>query len=160
ENQFHLALGLGYELGLGDDDVLQGTNELRLWISANKGFGRLHFGAAANFIIAENDTDGTLGNGDLITVHLHADYYLTSWFSPVVEINGYLAQDAGGLGVSGVDAVSIAGGEANDTWTIALGAEFRPLGEDLGIRVAYEEELNDNISLFGHRWTLSAVYEF
>ena len=160
DKQFHMAAGIGYEFGLGDDDALQETNELRLWISGNKGFGKLHLGATANLIIAEDDNDGQLCNGDMITVHLHADYYLTSWLSPVVEINGYLAQDPGGRGVSGVDAGSLAGGEENDTWTIAVGAEVRPLGEDMGIRVAYEEELNDNVSLFGHRWTLSAVYEF
>jgi len=160
ENQTHVAVGIGYELGLGDDEVLQDTNELRLWISANKGFGKLHFGATGNLILAEDESDGAFGNSDLITVHLHADYYLCEWLSPVVELNGYLAQDSGGLGVSGVDAVSLAGGEENDTWTVAIGAELRPFGEDFGIRAAYEEELNDNVSLFGHRWTLSAVYEF
>ncbi|MGJ8652155.1 MAG: hypothetical protein ACSHX8_02670 [Opitutaceae bacterium] len=57
-------------------------------------------------------------------------------------------------------SVSLTGGEENDTCTIALGAELRPLCENLGLRIAYETELNNNISLFGDRWTLSAVYEF
>lgn len=162
ENQFHLAAGVGYEFGFGDDDVLQDTDELRLWLSWNKGFEKLHLGAAANMILADDKDDGTLGNSDMITVHLHADYHLTDWFSPVVEVNGYLVQDSGDelVPFSGVDAVSIAGGEDEDTWTIAIGGEFRPLDAPLGLRVAYETELQDNVSLFGDRWTLSAVYEF
>jgi hypothetical protein len=159
ENQFHMAAGVGYEFGFGDEEVLQDTNELRLWLSANKGFDKLHFGAAVNLILSEDDNANAFGNSDMITLHLHADYYLTEWFSPVVELNGYLAQDTGVLPVSGVDAVSLGGGEENDSYTIAVGGEFRFL-DDLGLRLAYETELNDSDSLFGDRWTLSAVYEF
>jgi hypothetical protein len=159
ENQVHVAAGIGYELGLGEDEVLQDSDELRLWISWNKGFDKLHLGATANLILAMDETDSLLGNADIITVHLHADYYLTDWFSPVVELNGYLAQDSGALPVSGVDAGSLPGGEENDTFTYAIGGEVRLL-DGLGIRVAYEDELTDNISLFGDRWTVSAVYEF
>lgn len=161
ENNFHMAAGIGYEFSLGDEDVLQDTNELRLWLSWAKGFDKLHLGATANLILSEDDNAGFAGNSDMITVHLHADYYLTEWLSPVVELNGYLAQDAApALPISGVDAGSLPGGEENDTYTIAVGAEVRPFGENLGIRLAYETELTDNVSLFGDRWTLSAVYEF
>lgn len=161
ENQFHMAAGVGYEFSFGEQDVLQDTDELRLWLSANKGFDKLHLGATVNFILSEDDQDGLLGNSDMITVHLHADYYLTEWFSPVVEINGYLAQDDAPAPVdfSGVDAGSLPGGENNDTYTIAVGGEIRLLA-GLGLRLAYETELNGNDSLFGDRWTMSAVYEF
>lgn len=159
ENQFHMAAGLGYEFGFGDDEVLQDTDELRLWLSVNKGFGRLHLGATANLILSEDDSEGLFGNSDLVTLHLHADYYFCEWFSPVLELNGYLAQDESVLAFSGVDAVSLGGGEENDTYTYAIGGEIR-LIDSLGIRVAYEDELNDNVSLFGDRWTFSAVYEF
>lgn len=159
ESQFHLAAGIGYEFSLGDEDVLQDSDELRLWLSANKGFDRMHFGATLNFLKAMDSDDSLLGNADMITVHLHADYYLTEWFSPVVELNGYLAQDTGAVPFSGVDAGSLPGGEENDTYTIVIGGELRVV-DDLGLRVAYETELNDSDSLFGDRWTLSAVYEF
>ena len=39
KNQFHMAAGVGYEMPVGDDDVFQNDEELRLWLSANKGFG-------------------------------------------------------------------------------------------------------------------------
>jgi len=164
ENQFHMAAGIGYEFSFGDSDVLQDSDELRLWLSANKGFDKLHLGATVNAILSEDDSDSLLGNSDMITLHLHADYYLTEWFSPVLEINGYLAQDEApaalsAIDFSGVDAGSLPGGEENDTYTVALGGEIRVI-DGLGLRVAYETELNDNDSLFGERWTVSAVYEF
>lgn len=161
ENNFHMAAGVGYQFGWGDDEVLQDTDELRLWLSANKGFGKIHLGAVVNYIHAVDDDEGLLnGNSDMLTVHLHADYYLTEWLSPVIEINGYFAQDDSGPAFSGVDAVSLPGGDGEDTITGALGFELRPLGPDLGLRAAYETELSSSESLFGHRWTLSAVYEF
>ncbi len=179
EEQLHFAAGIGYEFGWGDDEVLQDTDELRLWLSWNKGFDALHLGATVNYIASmDSDKDAVgdaipiftgaaVGVSDMITVHFHADYYLTDWFSPVVELNGYLARDSNatiaavnGSDVSGVDAVSLPGGKNEPTWTYALGFEVRPLGEDFGIRVAYEDQLNGTSSLFGDRWTLSAVYEF
>ena len=162
EKQFHMAAGIGYEFGFGDEDALQDTEELRLWLSANKSFDQLHFGTTVNYIIADDTEDGALGNADMLTVHFHADYYLTEWLSPVVEINGYFVQDDGkvGLPFSGVDAVSLGGGEDDDTITGVLGFELRPFGADLGLRAAYETQLNDDNSLFGYRWTFSAVYEF
>lgn len=166
ENQLHAAVGVGYEFGFGDDEVLQETDELRLWASVNKGFDELHLGATVNYLVAMDDSEGVLNNSDIVTVHLHADYYVNEWFSPVVEVNGYFVADEGPAGplgslpFSGVDAVSIAGGENEDLITGAIGFELRPLGEDIGLRVAYETQLNDDTSLFGQRWTFSAVYEF
>lgn len=165
-SQFFISVGAGYEFGVGDDQVFQDTDEYRLWASINKGFGRLHLGATGNYIIAgDGKIDGDTGNSDMLTLHFHADYYLTEWFSPVVELNGYFVQEANSsvtnIDFSGVDAVSINGGEDNDTITYALGFELRPFDESLGLRAAYESQLNnDEESLFGYRWTISAVYEF
>ena len=144
------------------NQALQDTNEYRLWFSANKGFDRLHLGFAANYRIAEGDDANTFGAADMITLHARADYYVSEWFSPVIEISGYFVTDEGSVGApfSGVDAVAVGGGEDEDKITGALGAELRPFGPDLGLRLAYETELSDKVSLFGHRWTFSTVYEF
>jgi hypothetical protein len=37
-NEYHLAFGVGYEFDWGNSEVLQNTDELRLWISENKSF--------------------------------------------------------------------------------------------------------------------------
>ena len=82
-SQFFISVGAGYEFGVGDDQVLQDTDEYRFWVSANKGFGKLHLGATANYIIAgDGKLDGMAGNSDLLTLHFHADYFLTEWLSP------------------------------------------------------------------------------
>ena len=163
-SQTHIAIGFGYEFGVGDDQVLQDTDEYRFWLSINKGFGKLHFGAMTNYIIADGKYDGLFGNSDMLTVHLHADYYLFKWLSPIIELNGYFVQEGDsstGAIFSGVDLGSINGGEDNDTITYALGFELRPFCESLGLRAAYEAQLNnDEESLFGYRWNFSAVLKF
>jgi len=34
------------------------------------------------------------------------------------------------------------------------------LGDDFGLRAAYETQLNDDTSFLGYRWTFSVVSEF
>lgn len=162
ERELHAAVGVGYEFPLGDRDVLQDTGGLRLWGSLNKSFDRLHLGLTANFLKADDRSDGALGNADMVTLHFHSDYYVNPWFSPVVELNAFIVTNEGPVGAqfSGVDAVSIGGGENEDTVTGAIGGEFRPFADGPSFRGAYETELSDSRSLFGHRWTVSAVYEF
>ena len=164
-SQLFISIGAGYEFSTGDDQAFQDTDEYRLFASVNKGFSRLHLGAMANYLASDQQSDGAVGNADLLTIHLHADYYLHALFSPVVEVNGYFVQDANSsatnIDFSGVDLASINGGENNDTITYALGFEARVLDESLGLRAAYETQLNNSEdSLFGDRWTFSAVYEF
>ena len=162
DRELHAAVGLGYELSLGDEAVLQNTQTLRLWGSVNKSFDRLHLGATANYLKANNRSAGALGNADMLTGHLHADYFVNAWFSPVIEMNAYWVTNAGPVDApfSGVDAVSIGGGKNEDTYTIAVGGEFRPFEDGLALRAAYETQIFSSRSLFGHRWTLSAVFEF
>jgi hypothetical protein len=162
DQQLYAAVGVGYEIGIGEKDVLQDTEDYRIWASINKGMGRLHLGANINHLLAEDRNDGLLGSADMVTVHLHADYFFHPMISPVVEVNAYFVTNAGepGLPFSGVDAGSLGGGEDEDTYTGAFGLELRPAGPDLGLRVAYETELSDNVTLFGDRWTFSAIYRF
>jgi len=164
-SQLYISIGAGYEISTGDDQVFQDTDEYRVFASVNKGFNRLHLGANANYIATDRNNANDTGNADMLTIHLHADFYVHQWFSPVVELNGYFVQDANSsvtnIDFSGVDLVSINGGERNDTITYAFGFESRPIDESFGLRAAYETQLNNSEdSLFGYRWTLSAVYEF
>lgn len=84
----HASVGVGYEIGLGDDEVLQGDDELRIWGSVDKGLGRLHVGATAKLLLAVGGEDA-VGDADRIHWHARADYWSCEWFSPVVEFNGY-----------------------------------------------------------------------
>ncbi|MFW6059448.1 MAG: hypothetical protein ACODAQ_04670 [Phycisphaeraceae bacterium] len=160
ERQLHAAVGIGYELKTGDGRVLQNDDELRFWASLNKGFDRLHLGGTLNYFIAPGDEDA-LGDSDRLSWHLHADYYVLEWFSPVLELNGYHTLDEGNavLPFQGVDVANLGGGKSEDVITIGLGGEVRP-AEDIALRAAYETPLTDADDLFGYRWTFSSVFSF
>jgi len=59
-----------------------------------------------------------------------------------------------------VDAGSVGGGEDADAWTGAIGAEVRPFDAPTAFRAAHGTDLGDNRTLFGRRWTFSAVDAF
>ncbi len=160
DEQLYMSAGIGYQFDLGDSAVLQDDEILRLWFSADKGFDNLHLGATFNYFIA-TDTESSLGNSDTISWHLHADYYVTDWFSPVLEFNGYHTVDEGTVAVpfSGLDVANLGGGQGEDVVTAGIGAEFR-VWQDLAIRAAYEFPLTNNSQLFGDRITVSLVYSF
>ncbi len=160
ENQFHMAAGIGYEIPTGGSDVLQDDDEWRFWVSANKGFEELHLGGTLNYIVTDQPNQ-RLGNCDQIIWNVHLDYYVSEFFSPVVELNGFHVLDDGGVVVpfSGLDVVNLGGSEDEDVITIGLGTELRP-SDLMSIRVAYETPLTDNDDLYGYRWTFSLVWPF
>jgi len=156
KSNFHAAIGAGYEFPFGESKVLQNNEEFRFWASMNKGFGPLHLGATGNVFFAPDSSQG-----DYLSWHLHADYFLCRFISPVVEVNGYhYFDEADGAGpASGIDVSNLGGGE--DVITLGLGAEVRPFQEiDLSFRCAYELPLTDETDLYGWRLTFSAVYAF
>lgn len=160
EEQLYLSAGLGYQLDLGDSAVLQDDEILRLWVSGDKGFDKLHLGGTFNYFIPTG-SESSLGNSETISWHIHADYYLCEWFSPVIEFNGYHTVDEGTVAVpfSGVDVANLGGGESEDVVTMGIGGAFRVL-DNVDIRAAYEFPLTNNSQLFGERLTLSAVFSF
>lgn len=161
ENQFHAAVGAGYEFPWGDPSVLQNDANARFWLSADKGFGAFHLGGTVNFLIETGDDDA-LGNSDRFMWNLRADYYTCEWFSPVLNFNGYHAIDDDDEVVpfSGLDLINLGGGD--DVVTIGIGGEFRPIPENpnMMFRAAYETPLTQGEDLFGFRWTFSFIWSF
>jgi hypothetical protein len=161
ENQLHMAVGVGYEFPVGSPGVFQNDQELRFWYSVNKGFGPFHLGGTANYQLALGDDDQVpLGNADQFSWHLHADYYINQYVSPVLEINGYHVVNRGEEVVpfSGIDVANFGGG--GDVISAAAGVEVRPI-ENVGVRAAYELPLtSDDDDLFGWRLTFSVVLSF
>lgn len=158
ESQFHWAVGAGYELAVGDKDVLQDDDEVRLWTSVNKGFDRLHLGGTFNVFFAPNRAQD---NGDRISWHVHADYYVNEWLSPVVEVNGYhmIRSGTSAFAFHGADVLNLGTGEGDAVVTLALGGEFRFI-EALGLRGAVEFPLTGDSGLYEWRLTTSAVFSF
>ena len=162
ENQFHAAVGVGYEASLGDDEIFHDDDEVRLWGSVNKGFGKLHLGGTFNYYwVPEKNTNQGLGDSDHLSWHLHADYRVCKWFSPVLEMNGYHVIDEEGqvVPIQGVDLINIGGDRSDSVVTLGLGAEVRPI-ESIGIRAAYETPIMETDGLFNYRWTFSTVFSF
>ena len=68
EDDLHLTVGAGYELGIGDDEVLQDDDELRLFLAASKGFGRLHVSGTFNYFFPVGGEDD-FGDNEHLTRH-------------------------------------------------------------------------------------------
>lgn len=160
EHQWFAAVGVGYEFAWGDPGVLHNDDEFRLWASMDKGWGRFHVGGTFNWFIVDGENQD-LGNSDRLSWHLHADYWLTEWFSPVVEVNGYHVLDAGAspLAFQGVDVANFGQGEDDPVVTFGFGGEIRPAG-DWAFRGAFEVPLTEEDDLYGWRFTMSIVYSF
>jgi predicted porin len=160
-NKLYSAVGVGYEFASGDDNVLQDDDEIRVWWSINKGFGRFHVGATVNYFIATDNGNDAFGDSDHLSWHIHADYQLNKWISPVIEVNGYHVTDEGSpvTPFSGADVLNLGGNSSESLITGAVGIELRPT-ERISVRAAYERAITDDTSLFGHRWTFSTVFEF
>lgn len=160
--QLYAAAGIGYEFASGDDQVLQDYDEVRFWLSVNKGFGRLHLGAMANYHLGCGNGKPIFQPSEFIDWHVHIDYQLWKYFSPVVEFNGYHTVNNGNAPVtpfSGVDVANLSGNVDENVVTVAVGAEVRPI-DRLALRAAYELPLTNNTDLYGNRWTFSAVLSF
>ncbi|MEM8873568.1 MAG: hypothetical protein AAGD32_04850 [Planctomycetota bacterium] len=161
DNQLHLAVGVGYEASIGDDEVLQDDDDIRIFLAGNKSFDKLHFSGTVNYFVPVDGED-PLGDSQLLTWNLHADYAVTDWFAPIIEFNGYHVIDEGDnqpLPFMGVDVANLGGGQGEDVVTVAPGVAIRPT-ENLSFRAAWEAPITRNDDLFGYRWTFSAVIRF
>lgn len=163
EKQLHVAVGAGYEFRFGESKVLQNDDEARLFVSANKGFDKLHLGANVNVFFPVGDKD-PLGDSTRLQWHLHADYWVCEWFSPAVEFNGYhvLDADTSPLPFQGLDVGNFGSGAGDPVVTAGIGGEVRcPEVPALKIRAAYETPLTDvEHDLFNNRWTFSVIWSF
>lgn len=161
KDQFHAAVGAGYQLPWGESKVLGNKEELRLWASANKGFDKLHLGGTINYFFGTGGAEGPAGKGDHLSWHLHADYYLCKAFSPVVELNGYhvTRNHDKALPIQGADVTNLGGTLSDVIITGAIGGEFR-VAKNVALRAAWEKDLVGHQNIFDWRVTASAVFSF
>jgi hypothetical protein len=155
------AAGVGYELASGNRDSLQDYDEVRFWLSVDKNWGKLHVGANGGYHHGCNNGNPIFPTSDFVDWHLHADYEINKYFSPVLELNGYHTTSEGvpTTPFSGQDLTNLSGTTKGDVVTVAVGAEVRPI-KHLGIRAAWEYPITNNEELISQRWTFSAVYTF
>jgi hypothetical protein len=155
---FQAAAGLGYEFASGDRTVLQHDDSLRAWLSANKGFGKLHVGATFNYSWAMGNGTPLLGTSDWLSWHLHTDYQVCKYFSPLIEVNGYHTTRGSAVPFSAADVASISN-NGSPTVSGAVGMEIRPF-KSLALRAAFEFPLTHDRDIYGNRITVSSVVKF
>lgn len=158
--QFHMAIGAGYQFPWGDADVLQNHSEVRAWYNIDKGWGKFHIGGTLNALFAV-DSDERWGQSDRLHWDIRMDYRLVDWFSPVVEFNGNhsLNDEDAALPFQGGDLGNFGKGKDDPIVTAAVGGELRPF-EGVAFRAMYEDQLNHEDDLFDWRVTLSVVISF
>jgi hypothetical protein len=159
-DQLYASLGAGYQFPWGESKVLQNKEELRLWGSVDKGFGKLHAGATFNYFIATGE-QGPYGAGNHLSGDLHLDYRVCDFFSPVAEANYYHVTQSRNavLPIQGADVTDLGDGANDDICTLGVGAEVRPL-EHVALRAAWEKNVTHPDDAFDSRVTVSAIITF
>jgi hypothetical protein len=159
-DQLYSAIGAGYQFPWGESKSLANKEQVWLWGSVDKGFDRLHVGATFNYFIATGE-EGLYGAGNHLSGHLHLDYWVCDYFSPVAEANYYhttQSHDAA-LPIQGADLTDLGGGANDDICTLGIGAEVRPI-HNLALRAAWEKNVTHPDDIFDSRVTVSAVITF
>ena len=155
--------GLVFETTVGDSDVFQGNGD---------GVFR-PFVSAAWEPEPEINVLGSLGatlpvhgaqETQSIDYHLHVDYEVNEWFSPLVEVHGiYYSKNARALPIAfeGGDLINLgAAGVAGQTVvTGAVGARFM-WSEQMSMGVAYGVPLTSRNDLYKDRVTIDFTWKF
>lgn len=162
-NNLLVTPGLTYEFGSGQTKVFQGNGD---------GMFR-PFVSAAYEPAPELNLIGSLGanlptnrsaESQSIDLHLHADYEVNAWFSPMVELHGIHYSRSGRalpVNVEGGDLINLGatmvGGQ--NVVTGALGARFR-FADNLSLGAIYGFPLTNRQDLFKDRVTVSLSWTF
>lgn len=163
ENQFILTPGLTYLIPSGDRRVFQGRGggEFDLFVSAMKGFGDFHLTGNVGFRIPVVANE----NSSIFHTNLMADYYVSRWFIPFVQMSTWTVANAGnnipGLTSEGYDIINFGGGASQGLTQVTLGAGFRVrLTDNLDLGLAYEKAVATPQGLYDDRYTFDLSIRF
>ena len=119
------------------------------------------FGGRFPVLARHVDEDDRWGQSDRLHWDLRADYRLTDWFSPVVELNATHSLDDrdATLPFQGGDVGNFGRGEDDPIFTAGAGGELRPF-ESVFFRAMWETQVNQEDNLYDWRVTLSVVIAF
>lgn len=162
EKQLIVTPGVTLEFPTGGDDVLQGNGdgEVNLFVSAVKGWGKLH--ATVNLggripIDMDEETANIRYCGML-------DYYLCQYFIPFVSINAFTTVsegEAAALNTEGFDLINFGSNNASGETQAAAGIGFRSrLHKNVDFGFAYENGVTPDDDIFGDRFTVDLIFRF
>lgn len=163
ENQFILTPGFTYLIPSGDRRVFQGRGggEFDLFVSAMKGFGDFHLTGNVGFRIPVVSAE----NSSIFHTNLMADYYVSRWFIPFVQMSTWTVVNAGnnipGLTSEGYDIINFGAGSSQGLTQVTLGAGFRVrLTDQVDVGLAYEKAVATPQGLFDDRYTFDLSIRF
>lgn len=162
EKQFQITPGLTFEAPSGDDEVFQGngSGEFNIFVSAVKGFDRLHFTGNLG-VRVPIDMDEETAN---VRYALMADYYTCQWFIPFATINAVTTITEGNgpaLKSEGFDVVNFGSSRAGGETQAAWGVGFRSrLHRNLDLGFAYEQGFTPSNDIFKDRFTVDFLWRF
>jgi hypothetical protein len=167
ENQLLITPGLTITLPTGDDEVLQddGDGEWNLFVSAAKGFDKLHLMGNLGFRIPNNFDNQTAQ----AHYSLQVDYEVHRYFVPFLVLNGYtMLSDGNDLLLGAVplntefyDLANFGSTDVAGDTQIALGGGARShLTKNIDLGVAYEVGVSDRVGIFDSRITVDMIWRF
>lgn len=175
EHQFIFTPIVTYATPTGNDEVFQANNSthdrglIDVAFSTEKGFNKFHLiGNAGVRIPVSNDRNSTS-----LHYSLHADYYASPYFIPLVEMNGWTVLDSpsgrnGPLGAfntavntEGADLINFGASNLEGHTQFAIGGGFRSkLGKYVDFGVIYEHTLTSPKGAFEQRVTTDLIIHF
>lgn len=162
-NQFILTPGFTYTIPSGDRRVFQGRGggEFDLFVSAMKGFGDFHLTGNIGFRLPLVSNE----NSSFFHTSFMADYFVSRWFIPFVQVNTWTVMNAGnnipGLTSEGYDVINFGAGASQGVTQVTLGGGFRVrLTDNLDIGLAYEKAAAVPYGLFDDRYTFDLSIRF
>lgn len=162
EHQAIVTPGITITIPTGNQNVFQGTGsgEINLFVSAEKGWGKLHATANIGGRIPV-DFDKNTAN---IRYCGMLDYYVCRWFIPFATINAYTTLSEGkGLPLTseGFDLINFGSSKASGRTQAACGLGFRSrLHERVDLGFAYERGFAPNNDIFKDRFTVDLIWRF
>ena len=173
DDQDHQAIvtpGFTLTVPTGSRDVYQGhgSGEWNVFVSAEKGFDRLHATANTGFNIPNNFSQNTAQ----LHYSLQLDYYTCQYFIPFAVMNGYTILSDGNsqssqslnavpLNTEGYDLINFGSSDASGTTQLTIGGGARSrIVKNVDIGIAYEAGVVHPVGIFESRITADVIWRF
>lgn len=151
----------------GSSEVWQGKGSgvENIFVSAEKGFDKLHVTGNAGVIIPNDFSANTAQ----LHYSLQLDYFVHQYFIPFVTMNGYTILSDGNqklygavpLNTEGYDLINFGSTQASGTTQLTIGGGFRTrLVKNVDIGASYEAGVVDPVGIFDSRVTADMIWRF
>lgn len=162
KHQFILTPGFKFELPTGNRRVFQGNGdgEFNAFLSAMKGWGRVHATASIGGRVPVDFDKETSS----LHYSFQLDCHVCQWFIPFAVVNGQTVLSEGkttAFGVEGFDLINFGDSKSEGFTQVAVGGGFRSrLCKRSDIGLAFEKGVTSPKGLFDERFTVDLIVRF